>query len=83
MQKKTSAIELRKQKQQFIASGKLDVGDAIVPIEYDVIRVLENGTLVSLAAIYKIFQIILSRKLYGVVRNTIRHYTFHAMRVET
>lgn len=47
VKKKTSSAVLKKRKQQMIESGAIEIGEAIVPIEYDVIRIQSDGTLVS------------------------------------
>ena len=49
MKKKTSSAVLKKLKRELIESDAIDIGDAIVPIEYDVIRVNADGSLVSYA----------------------------------
>lgn len=42
-----SAAKLKEIKENMIRNGEIDVGEAIVPISYDVLSINRNGSLVS------------------------------------
>ena len=47
VKRRTPSLVLREKKKELIDSGSIDVGKAIVTIEYDVIKIDSDGKLVS------------------------------------
>ena len=45
--KSTSIGQLRQMKKKMIASGEIDIGEMIAPIEYTTVKVNKHGSLVS------------------------------------
>ena len=56
LMKRTSAKVLKRHKREMIESGTLDVGQLIVPIEYDVLKIHKNGALVKYFYVIYIYE---------------------------
>jgi len=46
-QKRTSVHKLKQMKAMKLANGEIDIGNLVVPIEYETMHIREDGTMVS------------------------------------